>query len=51
MGIGFGIGAITFSFIRYKIQNKPMLAANEDIQNNTDPNISHPERPCKEKRE
>jgi zinc transporter, ZIP family len=42
MGIGFAIGAVTFSLVRYKIQNKPVLATNEDKQNGIDSSISHP---------
>lgn len=39
--VGFAIGAVTFSLVRYKIQNKPLLSTNGDNPNVTDPNISY----------
>jgi hypothetical protein len=37
MGIGFGIGAVTFSLVRYKIESKPTVFINK---NNSKQNIA-----------
>ena len=30
MGVGFGIGSVTFSLVRYKIESKPTLFINKN---------------------